>query len=262
MHKYSLSLVLIIFFFPAYQLFAEPLLLVTDNTPGGNYITGDGTTFDDERPGIEIELYKMVAEKLNLQLTLKRMPWKLCLQQLEYNKVDGIFPASFNIDRMKTGHYPMKGGLVDPSRKTRNNAYYLYTMRGSPLSWNGSDFNGLSGSIGVPQGWAIAEELKNKGVPIKELPLHNKTPDLLVLKRLQGFICLETVFDYYLEHEPKNKYKNIVKEKLPIWKKPYYLMLSRQFVEKEPETAENIWNAIKEIKKTEAFSRLVNKYLK
>lgn len=262
MQKYGCNIVvsLMIVLFVVNQGLAGELLFVTDNTPGGNYIVGDGTTIDQKKPGIEIELYRMVADNLGLQLNIKRLPWKLCLQQLEHNLVDGIFPASFKADRLKIGHYPMKKGKIDSSRKTRNNAYYLYTMKDSRLSWSGSDFTGLTGTIGVPSGWAIVEELKNKGIPIKEVPIHKNSPDLLILKRLQGFICLEPVFDFYINSNP-DRYQDIVKTELPIWEKPYYLMLSRQFVENNPDAAKNIWNAIREIKGTEAFARIVSKYL-
>ena len=261
MKKHNLSIIIIttLSFFLASQLSAGSLLIVTDNTPGGRYITSGGTTFDKEKPGIEIELYRMVAQKIGLQLTIKRLPWKLCLQQLEHNQVDGIFPASFKLERTKIGHYPTKDGAVDSSRKTRNTAYYLYSMKGSQLSWNGSDFSGLSGTIGVPMGWAIVGDLQNKGVPIKEVPIHKNSPDMLIQNRLQGFICLEPVFDAYLKREPE-RYKDIVKARLPIWKKPYYLMLSKQFVKHSPETAEDIWNAIRDIQKTVSFEKIVNKY--
>ncbi|MCP4342268.1 MAG: amino acid ABC transporter substrate-binding protein [Desulfobulbaceae bacterium] len=247
-------------FFSISPLAAQSLLLVTDNTPGGRYINGGGATFNEKNPGLEIELYRMVAKKLGLQLTMKRLPWKLCLQQLEYNKVDGVFPASYKLDRMKIGHYPMKDGVVDPSRKTRDNAYYLYKLKGSSLTWNGEEFSGLTGVIGVPLGWAIVEDLNSKGVAIKELAIHENTPDMLIQKRLQGFICLESVFDTYLQRKPE-VYKKIIKEIQSIWEKPYYLMLSRQFVQQNPGTAEDIWNAIREIKETETFSSIVNKYI-
>lgn len=250
----------VLLFFSVPLLFAQTLLLVTDNTPGGHYINGGGRTFDAKNPGIEIELYRLVAEKLGLQLSMKRMPWKRCLQQLEHNEVDGVFPASYKPERMTIAHYPQKNGLVDPSRKTRDNAYYLYTLKESTLRWNSNNFSGLTGIIGVPLGWAIVEDIKALGVPVKELPIHEKSPNMLIQKRLQGFICLESVFDTYLQQKPE-LYKDITKEELPIWEKPYYLMLSRQFVEKHPETAENIWDAIKEIRESESFSNIVMKYI-
>ena len=239
---------------------AKDLFLATDITPGGHFIVGGGTAFNPEKPGLEIELYRMVARQLGLQLRIERIPWKLCLQKLESNQVDGIFPASYKKERTEIGHYPMKDGSVDTTRKTRDNAYYLYTLKNSKLTWDGEEFSGLSGIIGVPAGWAIVEDLKKKGVAVKEITVHPQTPDLLVLGRLQGFVCLETVFDSYLSDAPE-KYADIAKISPPIWEKPYYLMLSKQFVESRPETAEEFWNAIGEVRGTEAFRILTMSYI-
>ena len=236
------------------------LVWVTDDTPGGNYIIGGGTTFQEDKPGMEIELYRLAAEKLGIELQLKRMPWKMCLKQLEHDQVDGVFPASFKPERMEIGVYPMKDGKVDPTRRTRNNSYYLYKLKSSPAEWDGESFHDLSGMVAAPGGWAIIEDLKKMNVSVKEVPIHANSPDLLLQNRVEGFICLETVFDGYLKRRPE-KYKNIVKVKKPIWEKPYYLMLSRKFVRERPELAQKIWDTIYGIKQSDDFSAIVDKYL-
>ncbi|ACL02249.1 amino acid ABC transporter periplasmic protein [Desulfatibacillum aliphaticivorans] len=242
---------------------AGPLVLtwVTDNTPGGDYIVGEGSRFQEKNPGIEIELYQMAAKKLNFELQLKRMPWKQCLEQLESNQVDGIFPASYKPDRKKIGVYPMRGEAVDMSRRSRKNAYYLYKMKGSPVFWDGKKLHDARGLIGVPSGWAIVSDIRKMGLDVKELPVHRNSPDLLLLGRVEGFICLETVFDAYLKRNA-SKYADIVKESKPVWEKPYYLMLSHQFVRERPELAQEIWDAIYEIQQTAEFEDVVQKYVK
>ncbi len=240
--------------------FAEPLVWVTDDTPGGHYIIGSKPGFDREKPGIEIELYQMVAQDLGLEIRFERMAWARCLYMIEQNRVDGIFPASFKPDRMKIGVYPMADGSVDSSRKTRNNAYYLYKMKQTPLSWDGSQFTQAAGVIGVPLGWAIVDDLKKRDLFIQEVAIEKTVPNLLIHGRLQGFVCLETVFDAYLDRRPET-YGGIVKIDPPIWEKPYYLMLSHEFAARHPKLAEKIWNAIRDIKKSDRFDRLLKKYL-
>ncbi len=244
---------------------ATPLVWVTDDTPGGYYIVGGGSSFDKEKPGIEIELYRMVAKTLGLDIRFERLPWNHCLYLLGQNRVDGIFPASFKSERMKIGAYPMKGAQVDgaqvdTSRKTRDNAYYLYKLKTNPIGWNGKKFFNVSSVVGVPQGWSIVGDLKSKYEFIREETINPNTPNLLVHGRLQGYICLETVFDAYLERQP-GVFGDIVKIRPPVKAKPYYLMLSRQFVDTHPELAEQIWNTIRDIKKNSAFTRMVNRYL-
>lgn len=239
---------------------AEPLIWVTDNTPGDPYIIGGGTNFSTDLPGIEIEIYRLVAKQLNLDVKFKRMPWKRCLQLIEHNQVQGVFPASFKEKRMKIGGYPIKDGQVDTTRSTRNNAYYLYKMKSTPISFNGSSFENVSGMIGVPIGWAIVDDLKKLQVTVKELPVHENSLDILVQKRINGFVCLETVFDSYIKRNP-TKYSDIVKVSPPIWEKPYYLIQSHAFVNANPELARNIWDTILAIKESVTFNSIVDKYL-
>ena len=261
MNKLYFTLILMIFsvcFFPI--AFAAPLIWVTDDTPGDPYIIGAGTNFNTDLPGIEIELYREVAKQLNLDVTFKRVPWKRALKLIEYNKVQGIFPASFKEKRKKIGVYPMKDGHVDTTRKTRNNAYYLYKMKSNPISFNGSTFENVSGMIGVPLGWAIVDDLRKLQIEVKELPVHENSLDILVRKRINGFVCLETVIDSYIKRNPI-KYSDVVKVSWPIWEKPYYLIQSHAFVNANPKLAQKIWDTILTIKKSEAFNNIVDKYL-
>ncbi len=244
----------------AYAANADTLVWVTDDTPGGNYIIGGGPEFQRKNPGIEIELYQLVAEILSLDVRLERRPWNLCLHLIEQNKVDGIFPASFKSSRTKIGTYPMKNGKVDTTRKTRNNGYFLYKLKKDPIHWDGHEFKNVSGLVGIPLGWSIAEDLKPKYHFIREETVNRKTPKLLIHKRLQGFVCLETVFDAYLEKYP-NDYGNIEKVKPPIWEKPYYLMLSHKFTRNRPKLAEQIWDTIKAVKQTKRYSSIVKRYV-
>ncbi len=261
MKKLFLTLILVMFSAVSFSLAsAEPLVWVTDDTPGDPYIIGGGTNFNPDLPGIEIEIYREVAKQLNLDVTFKRMPWKRCLKLIEYNKVQGVFPASFKEKRMEIGAYPMKDGQVDPTRRTRNNTYYLYKIKSSSISFNGSAFENVNGMIGAPLGWAIVDDLKKFQIEVKELPIHENSLDILMRKSIDGFVCLGTVFDGYIKRNP-TKYQDIVKVPLPIWEKPYYLIQSHAFVEANPELARKIWDTILSIKESEAFSDIVDKYL-
>lgn len=261
--KLYFTLILVMFMFSTgfFSLAsAQHLTWVTDDTPGDPYIIGGGNNFNKGLPGIEIEIYREVAKQLNLDITFKRMPWKRCLKLIEYNKVQGVFPASFKEKRMEIGVYPRKDGQVDTSRKTRNSTYYLYKIKHSSISFNGSAFENLNGMIGAPLGWAIVDDLKKLQVEVKELPIHENSLNILMRKGIDGFVCLGTVFDAYIDRNP-SKYKDIVKVSPPIWDKPYYLIQSHAFVEANTELTQKIWDTIRAIKESEAFSDIVNKYL-
>ncbi len=241
------------------MVLAEEFILATDNTPGPPYIMGEGLKFNWNKPGLEIEIYKLVEKKLNIKISFRRFPWKRCLLYLKTGKVDGIFPASFKSERMKIGVYPTKNHRVDPGRKTRNNAYYLYKLKGSSLKLRDGKFIQLNGLIGAPLGWAIVSDLKEMGVRVFELSNPSHLLNGLVKGRLAGVACLETVLDAYIKEQPET-YKQVVKVFPPLKEKPYYLMFSHQFVKKNPGLAEKIWDTIKKVKKSKEFQKIVKKY--
>ncbi len=262
MKAYLYSILLIVLSsvcFPLPPAAALELVLATDDTPGPPYIIGGGTSFNEQKPGIEIELYNLVARRLNLQITFKRLSWVRCLNLLESGHVDGIFPASFKPERMKLGGYPMKNGMPDSSRKTRDNAYYLYKLKASPLSWDGRRITHLDGSIGVPVGWAIASDLKAIGVMVSDIRLPASSMRMLLHNRFAGLALLGTVADAYLREKPE-EYSTIVRLSPPLKSKAYYLMLSHQFIDRQPEMAEKIWNTIAEVQQTEEYRKVTARY--
>ena len=240
------------------------LFLATDDTPGNPWIMGSGSAFHPRSPGIEIELYRRVAARLKLQLEMVRMPWKRCHTEVQQGRVDGIFPASFKPERMALGVYPMRDGQVDPSRKSRDSAYFLYVHKTAPLGWDGKRFVNLDlmdrKTIGVPLGWSIASDLRRMDIDLLEKP---RPADLLqILNRggLAGVVCLDTVTDTYIAQEP-NRFTEIRKTYPAVAKKAYYLLLSHPFVSRNPVLAERIWDGIAAIKAEDAFAADMKRYM-
>ncbi|MBI9085952.1 MAG: transporter substrate-binding domain-containing protein [Desulfobacterales bacterium] len=242
---------------------AQTLVLATDDTPGDPYIMGGGTGFHPTLPGIEIELYQMVARQMDLTVTFLRLPWKRCLQELKYGRVDGVFPASYKPEREAIGIYPMKDGRPDFARSTRDGAYHLYRPRGSKLLWNGTAFELLEDSareaIGVPLGWAIAGDLKQMGIQILERADPKDLLNMLAAGGLAGVVCLDTVIDAYLRETPR-AWTSIEKVDPPILEKPYYLVFSLQFEAKYPGLPEKIWDRIATIKGSEPYGKIIDRY--
>jgi polar amino acid transport system substrate-binding protein len=247
---------------------AEPqtmvLRLATDDTPGTPWIIGGGNRFNDAAPGIEIELYGHMARRLNLRLHLERMPWKRCLAALGQGTIDGIFPASFKPERLKLGAYPMRGGKVDPVRKSRDSAYYLYTLNTLPLNWDGRSFANLEQmkkqTIGVPLGWSIVSDLRRMDIDLLEKPRPIDLLSMLERGGLAGVVCLDTVMDTYIDQMP-DRFGQIRKVDLPMARKAYYLMLSHAFASRYPTLADRIWDTIAAIKSEELFDKIVARYL-
>lgn len=240
---------------------SQTLILATDDTPGDPFIIGGGSTFHETAPGIEIEMYRAIAEKMGLTLELKRLPWKRALLMLEHGQIDGLFPSSFKPERARIGQYPMAQNSIDPSRRSRTNGYHLYKLKESDIAWDGNTFKNLNGqSLAAHQGWAIVSDLKDMKIEVVEIPAHSKAPDLLLYKRVAGFIALETVFDAYIKQHPLAT-GEIVKVFPPVKEKSYYLLFSKQLYQKHPELAERFWDEIRDFHNSATFAELVQRYI-
>jgi polar amino acid transport system substrate-binding protein len=75
----------------------------------------------------------------------------------------------------------------------------------------------------------------------------------------EAFATLENMADDYLIRN-SDKYTNITKVERPLKTKAYYLMFSHKFVSGNPQLAERIWNAIAEIKESEAYKAIAGEY--
>ncbi len=237
----------------------QQLTLVYEVKPNPPYYL-DEKYINWEKPGITLEILKILESRLNIKITFKRYPWRRALRFVELNQADGIFHASFIPERMAYGVYPMKFGKVDPSRRVMRNTYVLYKLKDSPLEWDGARFSHLTGGIGATLGYAIVDDLRRMGVSVEEEREQLLNLNKLVKRRVEGVAALATMMDIYIENDPQ-KYADVVKVSLPLSEKDYYLMLSHQFVEQNPALAEAIWDGIRDIRESKIFQEIVKKYL-
>jgi polar amino acid transport system substrate-binding protein len=236
-------------------------LFATDILPDPPYIIGEGTDFDQDKPGIEIELYQLVASKLNISIKFVRLPWKRALIQLKQGKIDGLFPANFQKKRMQIGAFPMENDQIISSLNVRKSIYHLYKHEESSLFWDGVTVKGvdIDSPVYAPLGWLIVDDMTQMGVPVEGIHDMSRAFKLLAANRIAGVVCPDTVADFYMDAAPEN-YLDIVKLDPPIKEKLYYLMLSHPFVQQYPELANKIWKTITEIKDSEQYRHLFEKY--
>ncbi len=243
---------------------AVSLRLATDDTPGNPWIMGGGSAFHNESPGIEIELYRIMADRLSLTLHLVRLPWKRCLNDLEHGRLDGIFPTSFKPERLSIGVYPTRNGKIDPSRESRESSYHLYCRATSPIDWDGQAFVNLSQmgrrTIGVPLAWSIATELRGMGIDLLEKPSPMELLVILEKGGLAGVVCLDTVIDTYIAQSP-HRFTAIKKVFPPVAQKAYFLMLSNHFVGRYPHLSQKIWDTIAAIRTDPTFNAVMDRYM-
>jgi polar amino acid transport system substrate-binding protein len=202
--------------------------------------------------GLNFELLNEVARRNNIQFDYQSMPWKRCLAQLKANQVDGAFAVSFSDDRLDLGAYP--GGLKpDPERRLHVDRYLLVRRKGSRVNWNGKAFQNLDGRVGFQLGYSVGDFLRRQGVLVDE---GSQRSDELLQKLLSGRIEAAALGGGDAIRLVRGK----IAEQLevlpaPLLEKPYYLLFSHDFVKRQPQLAERIWQTVPEVRNSPAYHK-------
>ncbi|OQY12570.1 MAG: hypothetical protein B6I31_02945 [Desulfobacteraceae bacterium 4572_19] len=244
-------------------VFAKPVTvtLSTSDTEYIPHLIGTGGKFSVDRPGVAVEMLMLLEQLLDIKINFVRYPHLRNVRYLELGKIDGMFTWSFKKKRMKIAVYPMLGGKPDPSKRMFDFSYVVYKLKSSKLEWNGQQFINLNKPMGVKSGSSIATVLREKynvkvdDMGVKYIPLNFKK---LLLKRIDAVVELETAADMVINLNESLK-KDIVKVGPSFTQKPYYLVLTHQFVKKYPELSKQIWDAIEEIREKH-LKDLLKKY--
>jgi polar amino acid transport system substrate-binding protein len=239
------------------------LIFVSEDKENFPQQMGTSTEYDMKKPGVAVEFLKQLEPILNIKIIFRRMPWKKCLEEdLKNGNADGAFLASYNKEREEFGVYPMKEGKPDVDKRVTTTNYIFCKVKGSAVDWDGKNPLNLKagGFIGAPLGYSIVGDLKNMGLTVIESEDSKSGLKQLVNGRIELFACLDSQADYNIKmmSELKNKIEII---KTPITSKPYYLMLSKQFVEKNSVLADKIWNNIKALRE-KTYTKIEAKYFK
>lgn len=240
------------------------LKVAWENYPQPPYYMGEGVKIP-ALPGVAVEMVIMLEEYIDgLKVVPKRFPWKRCLRALELNRVDGIFNASYKKKRLQFGYYPTTDGTlngpVNTSCRITTIQYCLYVKKDSTISWDGNKFSNLKGAVGAPSGYSIVNDLEKLGVSVDVSP-HTRYDFLKLLKnRIVAVAAQDITGDALLNSYPV-EFNDIKKLDPPLKTKPYYLMLSKQFVSKHPKLSQKIWETIKIIRETR-LADIAKKYVK
>ena len=246
----------------ALPLWAAPILFRAsyEDKEQPPYYMGESTEVLPNNPGVAVEMVAQIEKKIpELKIQLLRQPWKRCLSELKDGKVDGIFNASFKSERLEMGAYPMKEGQEDATRRLTTIAYSLYKHKEGKIGWDGKNFTNLRPEerIGAPLGYSIVGDLQKMGVSVEESKSTITNFNKLELKRLAAVAAQDITGDALLQKG--QEFKDLVKVSPPLVSKPYYLMISHQFIQKYPGMAEKIWEAIATMREQE-METIAKKY--
>ncbi len=220
---------------------------------------GDGTATDWGKPGLTLELLRLVAARAGVEFAFERVPWRRGLYLVETNEADGLFHVSFLPERMGAMAYPMRTGRPDAARAIFVQSYMLYKRAGSPVAWDGATLTGAEGPVGATFGYSVLSDLRRLGVPFEEAKTMEQSLDKLAGGRISAYAGLEGMADAVLAANPA-KYGTLVKMTPPLVSKPYHLVFSRAFYAMHRDLAERIWDAIAEVNASDEFAAIVRRY--
>ena len=259
MKRLLLSVLLLIAAPQAYSI--ETIIFTAEDVPLFPNLMGKGPKTLSTNPGMAVEAIRLLEKKLNIKIVIKRKPWKRALTDLESNKTQGVFLSSYKEKRKKFGQYPEKNGKVDPSRRFTASSYALYKLKGSTVNFDGTNFTGITGKVGAPMGYSIVDDLRKKGLKVDEGKNSLLDFKKLSLGRLSAVAAQVSHGDFYLS-ENSDLNSKIERVKTLITTKPYYFMLSHQFIAKNPALAEKIFDTLASIREDAAFKSRLKVYNK
>jgi len=261
MLKRSIWLITVLTFFcVSTAVSAEPVFRIVynikENLPR---IMDDGTAINWSKPGITIELLRMVEKQIGVTFQFIRVPWKRGLYMVEHGAADAAFHASFKVSRAEYGVYPARDGKLDPARSIYKMTYALYARKGSGVSWDGKTIRNISGPIGTVLSFAIADDLRKMGHEVEEEASVGINLDKLAAGRISAYADMETIVDNVL-NKLGPRYKTIEKLHPPLREKTYYLLVSKTFAANYPQLTERIWDAVRDVQQTDAYREMLKKY--
>ncbi|MBF0387233.1 MAG: transporter substrate-binding domain-containing protein [Candidatus Omnitrophica bacterium] len=235
----------------------KEITLVYEDQESFPDIMGDQAVLET-KPGVVIELVRLLEQKMGIKINLQRHPWKKCLDLVKAGEVDGVILGSYNKERGEVLAYPMKGDQVDTSRQITSMTFTFYKRKGEELAWDGKDLANFTGKIGAPTGYSIVGDLKAKGYEVDEAVTVINNLESLVAGWVDIVAELDTQADYILANNPELNAK-IEKVSPAIITKPYYNIFSKKLAQQDPEFTAKFWEVLTELTQTQ-YKTLAAKY--
>ncbi len=229
---------------------AAKLRICSDELPHIPYLLpgGQGTTG---------QLIRMAAADIGLDLEFYDAPIRRCREDLRANVGDAFPVTPYDPDTLPFLLFPMADGKVDRSRATTSVRTILVRRKGSEVSWDGAAFTGLERPVLVKYGtMMVGKKLASLQIAMDDTGLSPQSNfrklmarrgDLAVCPEFEGLELLrQPEFAGKLEALP-----------LPFTDDVYYLAITRQFDERHPGLADQLWNAIARTKRSPAYLKAI-----
>lgn len=208
--------------------------------------SGNGADVALGKRGVLPDLVLLATEEVGLKAEFVSLPWKRCIQQLEYGQVDAIFAAIWLPERDKWGVFPKTDGQVNNHYRLWRVSYKIHLGRDSILSWDGNAFSHVQHGIGAPLGYVAYKKLEAMGV----LPPQNHLPDegfrLLGLGRLDGYVIEQSIGEQLIRKQKLMDAVQVLEK--DFLQADWYLPLSHQWYGQNTALARQLWQALSQMR--------------
>lgn len=194
----------------------------------------------------DADILVKIAKDNGIDVVMQGVPWKRSLLMVEKGIADGVINASYKKDRAKYAVYPMKNGEPDFSKRLNDgNTYYIYKNKNSTIKWDGKKFSNIDGPVGAKDAYAVIEDLKKyKNINIMIMGRQEHLISALIKGKISAYAASQQSLKMLFAQMPTLK-DMIIKEPIPIRKKPYFVIFSKKVYEKKKDEIEKLWDGLK-----------------
>lgn len=197
-----------------------------------------------DRAGLNNLLIERAVRRTGVRIRFHAMPWARCLFKVSTGDMDGVVGASYRPERQRIGAYPLSQGRPDAERRLMRNRYLLYRRTGDTgVQWDGRRLV-VSGPVGVPTGYSIADTLRRHGATIAQ---QQRLPARLLQDLIVGDLNAVAITAGEGERllADHDTYQGRI-EPLPLAleEKDFYLVFSHRFRQRHPALTDRLWHAL------------------
>ncbi|WP_434632094.1 substrate-binding periplasmic protein [Chromobacterium sp. CV08] len=204
--------------------------------------------------GLSQIMMDMVARRLGITIRSQALPWVRCMSEVTAGRLDGLYKISYAPERTALGVFPMKNGQADVSLRMLTDSYSLYRVKDGGLGWDGRRVIGAGKGVAAQTGFSVVAQLQRQGLKV-DSSSRNASVILhkVLLGRVDGAALQSQAADDAIAAEPALQGR-LDKLEPPLAVKPYYLIFSHAFYQREPALARKIWQAVAAVRASPAYA--------
>lgn len=227
---------------------------ITITMRDGDYLPYQNASEKGRNKGLYVEVVEEAAKKIGISITIEAYPWKRCLIMMEREQADGIIGVLKNKSLHKSVNF------VDEPLAFEEITLATYT--GSDIKFDGKLDEIYKYKIGIIRGTTFYDEWEKKKENFISLEETNRLEYLLKklsAKRVDLIIGNKFIIQYNIKKFNLNNKVKIIDPSLSL--NSGHLAFSKKKGKSHKALAEAFNKAIKEIKKSDIYINILNKYV-